>query len=122
LSTILTLVVALVASAHTEIPACTVANPFCKESLAVGNFSFWYFRSYSLQTANPNIQRAVIVTHGLQRNAGDYFVATVDALHNESDPTLLVIAPHFKGFVHGSSTCNDPLDPGELALVVHRAK
>jgi len=114
LSTFVALVVALVGSAHAQIPACTAAEPCCKESLAVGNSSFWYFRSYSLQTANPNIERAVIVTHGLQRNAGDYFQATVDALNNASDPTLLVIAPHFKGFVQGSSTCNDALEPGEL--------
>jgi hypothetical protein len=70
-----------------------VADPVCKESLAVGDFNFWYFRSYSLQTPNPNIQRAVIVTHGLQRNAGDYFVATVDALNNASDPNSTGAAP-----------------------------
>ena len=85
----------LAGSAYAEVPACTIADPSCKESLAVGDFSFWYFRSYTLQTANPNIERAVIVTHGLQRNASDYFVAVVNALHNETDPTLLVIAPHF---------------------------
>jgi pimeloyl-ACP methyl ester carboxylesterase len=67
-----------------------------------------------LQTPNPNIQRAVIVTHGLQRNAPDYFATTVKALHNDTDPTLLVIAPHFKGFVRNSPTCNDPLEEGEL--------
>ena len=104
----------LAGAADAEVPVCIIADPSCKESLAVGDFSFWYFRSYALQTANPSIERAVIVTHGLQRNASDYFVATVNALHNETDPTLLVIAPHFKGFVRNSPTCNDPLEAGEL--------
>ena len=60
-----------------------------------------------------NIQRAVIVTHGLQRNAGDYFVAVANALHNDTDPTLVVIAPHFKGYVPNTS-CNDALEDFEL--------
>src|SRR5260370_1141558 len=94
--------------------ACVVADASCKESFPVGQFNFSYFRSFSLQTPNPNITRAVIVVHGLERNAADYFAAVVSALHNDQDPTLLVIAPHFKGFVRGSATCNDPLDEGEL--------
>jgi hypothetical protein len=79
--------------------ACTAADQSCKESLTVGSYSFWYFRSYSLNAANPDITRAVIVVHGLDRNAGDYFTTAVTALHNDTDPSLLVIAPHFKGFV-----------------------
>jgi pimeloyl-ACP methyl ester carboxylesterase len=93
---------------------CMVADASCKESLAVGQFNFWYFRSYSLQTPNANIKRAVIVMHGLERNAPDYFQTAVNALHNDTDPTLVVIAPHFKGNVRNSPVCNDPLEAGEL--------
>jgi hypothetical protein len=95
-------------------PACVVADESCKESFTVGGFSFWYFRSYSLKSPNAAIQRAVIVVHGLQRNAPDYFQAVVTALRNDQDPTLLVIAPHFKGFVRNSPTCADPIADGEL--------
>jgi pimeloyl-ACP methyl ester carboxylesterase len=91
-----------------------VADASCKESLAIGQSSFWYFRSYSLQAPNPDITRAVIVTHGLQRNAPVYFEAMVTALRNDLDPSLVVIAPHFKGNVRNSPTCNDPLEAGEL--------
>lgn len=94
--------------------ACVVADSSCKESFAVGQFHFSYFRSFSLQTANPSISRAVIVMHGMERDAGNYFQAVVNALHNDQDPTLLVIAPHFKGFVRNSATCNDALEDGEL--------
>src|SRR5216683_2017525 len=76
---------------------CVVADSSCKESFAVGQYSFWYYRSFSLRTPNPNITRAVIVTHGMERNAPDYFQSVVTALGNAQDLTLLVIAPHFKG-------------------------
>ncbi len=99
---------------HANLSPCMVADESCKESLAVGNFNFWYFRSYSLRTPNPDISRAVIVMHGLQRNAPDYFETVVTALRNDLDPSLLVIAPHFKGFVTNSPVCNDPLEAGEL--------
>lgn len=56
----------------------------------------------------------MIDTHGLRRNAPDYFAAVTAALGNAEDPTLLVIAPHFKGDVRSSATRNDPLEPGEL--------
>ena len=94
--------------------ACIIADQTCKESMAVGQYTFWYFRSYSLSTPNANITRAVIVTHGLDRNAADYFAAAVTALNNANDPTLVVIAPHFKGFVKNSPTCQDALETGEL--------
>ena len=96
--------------------ACVTPDPSCKESFAVGQFHFSYFRSFTLQpdAPNPNITRAVIVMHGMERNAGDYFQALVMALHNDQDPTVVVIAPHFKGFVRNSPTCNDALEDGEL--------
>src|SRR5262249_22335573 len=99
---------------HPTVLACVVADQSCKESMAVGPYRFWYFRSYSLYTPNAEITRAVIVTHGLERNAGDYFAAAVAALGNDADPSLLVIAPHFKGFVRNSPTCADSLEADEL--------
>jgi pimeloyl-ACP methyl ester carboxylesterase len=106
--------VVFAAPVDAQISPCTVADASCKESLAIGQSSFWYFRSYSLQMPNPDITRAVIVMHGLQRNAPDYFETVVTALRNDLDPSLVVIAPHFKGFVRNSPTCNDPLEAGEL--------
>src|SRR5712692_127598 len=114
LSVLVAMAVVLAAPAYAQVSPCLVADASCKESLAVGQSSFWYFRSYSLQAPNPNITRAVIVMHGLERNAPDYFEAVVTALRNDLDPSLVVIAPHFKGFVRNSPTCNDPLEAGEL--------
>jgi len=95
--------------------ACVIADS-CKESFDVGPYHFSYFRSFTLQpeAPNSNITRAVIVMHGMERNAADYFQTLVEALHNDQDPTLLVIAPHFKGHVNGSLTCSDHLEPNEL--------
>ncbi|HXN24720.1 MAG TPA: hypothetical protein VOA41_18455 [Candidatus Dormibacteraeota bacterium] len=113
LSALVLMATSLAAPVYAE-QACMVAETSCKESLAVGEYNFWYFRSYSLQTPNPNIKRAVIVMHGLERNAPDYFQTAVNALRNDTDPTLVVIAPHFKGNVRGSAVCNDSLEAGEL--------
>jgi hypothetical protein len=55
--------------------ACVTADSPCKESFAVGQFSFWYYRSFPLQASNPNITRAVIVIHGINRSASDSFQA-----------------------------------------------
>jgi hypothetical protein len=54
-------VLAFVLAAPAHAQPCMVADASCKESLAIGQFSFWYFRSYSLQMPNPEITRAVIV-------------------------------------------------------------
>jgi pimeloyl-ACP methyl ester carboxylesterase len=102
------------AAAQVAAPPCLVADDTCKESMAVGTYNFWYFRSYSLLTPNPDIRRAVIVMHGLNRDAPTYFATAVSALGNDRDPSLLVIAPHFKGFVRNSPTCSDALEADEL--------
>jgi len=103
---------------YAQVPACVNAqDPSCKESFDVGAYHFSYFRSFTLNPGAPNtnITRAVIVLHGMERDAPVYFQAVVDALDNKDDPTLLVIAPHFKGWVRNSPTCNDALDtPSEL--------
>src|SRR5215469_10622910 len=90
--------------------ACKFAIPDCKETMPVLTYHFSYYRSFTLQSRNESITRAVIVVHGMQRDAGVYFEAVVNALDNEHDPTLVVIAPHFKGWVRNSSVCHDDLD------------
>src|SRR5260370_6730087 len=94
--------------------ACVAADSSCKESFAVGQFSCWYHRSSPMQTPNANITRAVIVMHGMNRNASDSFQAVVTALNSAGDPALLVIAPHFQGSAPNSPACNDSLEPNEL--------
>jgi len=106
--------IATVFAGSASAQACVSATPDCKESFAVGAYNFWYFRSFPLQTFNPSITRAVIVIHGMNRDADRYFEALTGALNNSQDPSLLVIAPHFKGYVSGSTTCNDALEVNEL--------
>jgi hypothetical protein len=82
-----------------------------------GTFTFWYYTSYTLnmpEIPNTDVTRAVIVIHGMERNAVDYFTNVTRALNNAADSSLVVIAPHFKGFVGGSMTCNDSRLVGEL--------
>lgn len=109
-----------------EPQACVVAasnqDTTCKESIAVGPSGqnrFSYFRSFSLQAPNSNITRAVIVVHGMGRDADAYFRAVVDGLHNSGDPSLLVIAPHFPGWIKNSASCHDTLDGNDPAIALH---
>ena len=114
LAVLVAMAVVLAQPVHAQ-DACMVgSDASCKESMIVGQSTFYYFRSYSLRAYNPAITRAVIVTHGLERNAGTYFETVTAALQNDLDPSLVVIAPHFKGFVRNSPTCNDGLESGEL--------
>ena len=116
----LVLTVTIVAgSGSAQAQACVDPNdPSCKESFDVvgqsQTFHFSYFRTFTLQPQAPNqsITHAVIVIHGLERNAGDYFQALVTALNDQLDH-ILVIAPHFKGNT-GSDVCNDALEVNEL--------
>jgi pimeloyl-ACP methyl ester carboxylesterase len=56
-----------------------------------------YYANYSLDSAHPGIRKAIVVIHGMNRNAGDYYrnmreAATMSPAYTDS---LLIIAPQF---------------------------
>lgn len=55
------------------------------------------YENFPLNFTNPDIERAIIVIHGIARNADEYFKYVIDAsvLENLENRTLIV-APHFK--------------------------
>ncbi|MFM8314485.1 MAG: hypothetical protein ACKOA8_09390, partial [Deltaproteobacteria bacterium] len=55
------------------------------------------FQSHPIQQTNTQIDRIIIVVHGVARNADEYFDYIVKAAEMEhaSDKTL-ILAPHFK--------------------------
>jgi hypothetical protein len=77
---------------------CTAAGPSCHERLEVNPGRFVrYYRSFEIARPNPQIRRALIVVHGLDRNANTYF--TTGILVAEARASLretLVIAPFFQ--------------------------
>jgi hypothetical protein len=77
---------------------CTAAGPSCLQRLEVTPGLFVrYYRSFEMARPNPQIRRALIVVHGLDRNADTYF--TTGILVAEARAGLretLVIAPFFQ--------------------------
>ncbi len=53
--------------------------------------------NFPLKVVNPKIERAVIVVHGVARNADEYFsYALKSAMQEGVENETLIIAPHFK--------------------------
>ena len=52
--------------------------------------------SHAIDSSNPDILQAIIVVHGVLRNADEYFPHMMEAVEQVGlDPTTLVIAPQF---------------------------
>ena len=91
----------------------------CRELVAVdGASTLPVYRTHSLLGAHPEIERAVLVVHGVLRNADEYFGDTAQAavLAGVSDDTL-VLAPQVKCPVLLLNGTNDQQASAELHLV-----
>ncbi len=70
------------------------------------------YRSYPLDKPEPAIIRALIVVHGLGRDADSYYAsALAGGLTAHALGDTIIIAPHFKS---AEGSCKDSLDAGEL--------
>src|SRR4051812_25620683 len=101
--TALSLTIAAILSASTPlahsapVAACTTPTPACEQwvTLGGGPSRSMVYSSYSLETPNPSITRALVMVHGTGRNADHYFATSMAAafLAGALDNTI-VIAPH----------------------------
>jgi len=87
------LILTNVANAESCVTAATCKG---QTSLSSGK-KIPYYRNFPLGVANDEITRAVIVIHGMNRNADDYFEYAITAIAStgELDRTI-VIAPQFQ--------------------------
>lgn len=79
-----------------EIP-CTEGKGECAASIRIGTqLTLRYYRTHPLDTLNSGVRHAVIVVHGTNRNADDYFETMIVATRSAGmlDSTV-VIAPNF---------------------------
>jgi hypothetical protein len=75
--------------------------------------SFNYYGNYDPKKLNPNVQTMMIVVHGINRNAGEYFNWVNRAVANANQQSsTLVIAPRFNV---QSEAATDELYWGRLA-------
>ena len=76
---------------------CNIAQPRCLSSIEIGNGLFLrYYRTHDVSGHHPGITAAVIIVHGANRNADDYFTTAVVATRaaDRLDSTI-VLAPNF---------------------------
>src|SRR5947208_2499045 len=94
---------------------CITANSSCTEwvSLGGGSARSLIYRTYSLQTRNEAITRALIVVHGAGRDADNYFRnALAAAFLAGALENTVVIAPRMAS---AAANCHDPLGPQEIS-------
>jgi len=101
--------------AQSPAAACTTAAAACTEWVALGSgpARSLIYRSRSLDVRNPAIRRALIMIHGTNRNADDYFKTAVTAafMAGALDDTV-VISPRIAS---RSGSCKDALAANEVS-------
>jgi pimeloyl-ACP methyl ester carboxylesterase len=93
---------------------CTKATAECTEWISLGEQAkALVYRTYALETKNDQITRALIVIHGTNRDADNYFRTSLAAtfLANAFADTI-VIAPRFAS--NNGRGCNDSLAANEV--------
>lgn len=94
---------------------CLQATSACTEwvTIAGGPSRSMIYRTYSLDTANPQITRALIMIHGTNRDADNYYRnALASAFLGGALEDTVVIAPRIASHDRG---CNDNLAPNEVS-------
>jgi pimeloyl-ACP methyl ester carboxylesterase len=95
---------------------CIQPNQTCTEfvTLAGGPARSLVYRSYPLETKNESITRALIVVHGTNRDADNYFRTAVTAafVGGALDNTI-VIVPRIAS--NDGRSCRDALAPNEVS-------
>jgi hypothetical protein len=94
---------------------CTSAKPECTEwvRFGAGPSRSLIYRTHSLETRDERIVRALVIVHGMDRDADDSFrIATAAAFLAGALEDTVVIAPRFASAA--SAGCRDALAPGEL--------
>ena len=94
---------------------CATAMSECTEWVAVagGPARTLVYRNHPLDAKNESVIRAVIVIHGIQRDADNYFRHALAAAYLASAlEDTAVIAPRFAS--NDGGNCRDSLAPGEL--------
>lgn len=108
------LTILLVCVSASAAQPCTKATSDCTQWVTLGEQArALIYRTYSLDTKNEKITRALIVVHGQGRDADNYFRTALAAafLAGALDDSI-VIAPRFAS--NNGTGCRDPLATNEV--------
>ncbi len=111
--------VAAAAPASAQPAPCVTPTPACARWVPLGaaKARSMVYATYALDTANPDVRRALIMVHGTLRNADHYFItATGAAFLAGALGDTIIIAPRFASAEKG---CDDRLAPGEVSWSCH---
>lgn len=77
---------------------CTAGAAICSERIEIGDGLYLpIFSTHELSTGNSAVTRALIVVHGIDRNADDYFVTgNVAAAAARAQASTVIVSPHFQ--------------------------
>jgi pimeloyl-ACP methyl ester carboxylesterase len=106
----------LLASSLFGAAPCVKAAAECTDwiTFGAGPSRSLIYRSHSLYATNEKIIRALIVVHGMNRNADNYFeTALAGAFLADALENTVVIAPRFASNAGGE--CSDKLAPNEVS-------
>jgi hypothetical protein len=92
---------------------CLAPDMSCSEHLQLKDGWVLVYRTHSLIEGSRDVDRAVVMVHGAQRNGDGYFgTALASAASRGQLAHSMVVAPHFKG--SEGPSCKDPVEEGEL--------
>ncbi|MFQ6113147.1 MAG: hypothetical protein ACE5NG_03545, partial [bacterium] len=82
---------------HAQTPVDVVSPNYITMKIEGHNLEIPYYRNYSLSDVNQIVNRAVVVIHGTDRNADDYYERILDPAKtaNGADRTTIIVAPQF---------------------------
>ena len=106
--------------ADASYPACSAAAEACLDRIAIpaangAARNVPFFRNFAIDAPNAAVTRAIIVVHGSDRDAGNYFQTLLTAAQQSGlDGQTIILSPHFQcGADHVAPgdvrwSCDDP--------------
>jgi pimeloyl-ACP methyl ester carboxylesterase len=101
------------AAGNVETGPCLTPDKSCTERLQLKEGWVLVYRNWSLKEGNRDVEEAVVMVHGAQRNGDGYYgTAMASAASRGHLMKALIVAPQFKG--SDGPACHDSVEEGEL--------
>ena len=92
---------------------CLTPNKSCSEHVPLKDGWVLVYRTHPLTEGSRDVEQAVVMVHGAQRNGDGYFgTALASAVSRGQLGNSVIVSPHFKG--NEGPSCKDSVEEGEL--------
>lgn len=103
-----------VRAADAGVPGPDASNDACLARLPIGAKNLRYYRSHPLDETNAAIKELVLIQHGNNRNAWDYYDLMAAAVIARDPAHTAVVAPHFQSSGNSCADGPDIIAPSDL--------